>query len=522
VFTGFLRAVGGRAEVGVACCEVGGPVLACVGDPADGRVDVDAEEVGEDGGGQVGGEGGEGSVAGGPGADAVAVELVGEAVEVQWLAGDTAREQPAGCLRPAGDHEAGRWLCGQLAEDRREAGREKDRSSARGQVGVAVFLGDLAGGEVAYPLELEGEQQDEGAGGADADRHRAVGEAALEELPSLVVAEEARGLLARDRGDGETAAEAAISGPAEEVADPVAHLGLLFAEPAVDVVLAELGQRGSLLVGPGQELKGDQDPDAQLAAYRRGERTPCGPAASPAQQGPVQERADEERVLWRLAGKVVIEPGRDAFKILITLGQDPGLDQDLPEVVQAVAGRQLVQKVVGDRPLLRGQVPEKFRGGALPDPVDRVKRQVDLGERPGEGPEFGRDGAVRSCEQFGDLVGEHAVGAAIVAVGVSRPPAPSAGEVDAGSRAGSAEPGAAGVPADQRMGLAAAGALCRGPDDGRVAAVADRPDRPERVDRLVAPAPGACQAGALVAGVAAVADRLAGGDPDAGADPPAA
>jgi hypothetical protein len=43
---------------------------------------------------------------------------------------------------------------------------------------------------VAYPLELEAEQQDEGAGAADADGHGAVGEAALEELPSLVVAEE--------------------------------------------------------------------------------------------------------------------------------------------------------------------------------------------------------------------------------------------------------------------------------------------------------------------------------------------
>ena len=198
------------------------------------------------------------------------------------------------------------------------------------------------------------------------------------------------------------------------------------------------------------------------------------------------------------------------------------MDQDLPEVVQAVAGRQLVQKVVGDGPLLRDQLPEKSGGRALPDPVDRVKREVDLGERVGEGLELVRDGAVGSCEQFGDVVGEHAVGAAVVAVRVARPPAPAAGEVDGGSRAGSAEPGAAGVPADQRPGLAAAGALCRGADDGGVAAVADRTDRPERVDRLVALAPGACHAGALVAGVAAVADRLVGGDPDAGADPSAA
>ena len=114
---------------------------------------MDAEEIGEDRGGQVGGEGCEGSVAGWPGADAMAVELVDEAVEVKRLAGNTAREQPPGGW-PVGDHEAGRRLCGQFAEDRAEPGREQDRVTARGQVGVAVLLGDLAGGEMADPLEL--------------------------------------------------------------------------------------------------------------------------------------------------------------------------------------------------------------------------------------------------------------------------------------------------------------------------------------------------------------------------------
>ncbi len=230
----------------------------------------------------------------------------------------------------------------------------------------------------------------------------------------------------------------------------------------------------------------------------------------------MQERADEERVLGRLAGKVMLEPGRDAFKVLVALRQDAGLDQDLPEVVQAVAGRQFVQKVVGDGLLPRDQLPEKFGGRALPDPVDRVKRQADLGERLGEGLELGHDGAVGACEQFGDLVTEHAVGAAVVAVGAARPPAPAAGEADAGSGAGPAEPGAVRVPADQRMGLAAVRALCRGPDDGGIAAMADRPDRPEGVNRPVPLAAGARHAGSLVAGVAGVADGLIGRDPDAG------
>jgi hypothetical protein len=146
--------------------------------------------------------------------DAVAVELVDQAVEIERLAGNAPREQPAGRVRRVGDHEAGRRLRGQLAEDRAEPGREQDRPAARGQVGLAVCLGDLADSEVAYPLKLEGEQQDESAGGADADRQVLIGEAALEELPSLVIVEEVSGLLTRDVRDGEAAAEPAAGLPA--------------------------------------------------------------------------------------------------------------------------------------------------------------------------------------------------------------------------------------------------------------------------------------------------------------------
>jgi hypothetical protein len=219
---------------------------------------------------------------------------------------------------------------------------------------------------------------------------------------------------------------------------------------------------------------------------------------------------------------VVLKPGGDAFKILVALGQDPGLHQGLPEIVRAVAGRYLIQQVVGDGPLLGDQVSEEPGGGALPCPLDGGERQVDLGEGRGEGLELGCDGAVRACEQFGDLVGEDAVGAAAVAVGVSGPPALAAGEVDVGSGAGPAEPGAGRVPADQRVGLVAARALGWSPDDGGIADHADRPDRPEGVDRLVPLAASARHAGPLVAGVAGVADRLIDRDPHAGAYPSAA
>jgi hypothetical protein len=49
-----------------ACGEVLGPVASGVDDPADCGVDVHAEQVGRDGGGQVGYEGGERTVAGCP------------------------------------------------------------------------------------------------------------------------------------------------------------------------------------------------------------------------------------------------------------------------------------------------------------------------------------------------------------------------------------------------------------------------------------------------------------------------
>ena len=107
---------------------------------------------------------------------------------------------------------------------------------------------------MAYALELEAEQQDEGTGSADPGGQGFVCEAALEELPPLVVVEEVRRFLAREDGDVQAAGEAAGGGPVQEVPDAVAPLGLLLCEPAVDIILPEAGQGGSLLVGPGQEL----------------------------------------------------------------------------------------------------------------------------------------------------------------------------------------------------------------------------------------------------------------------------
>jgi hypothetical protein len=107
---------GGLRMFGGSCGEVVAPVSTGVGDPADCGVDVEAEEVSEDRGGQVAGECGERAVAGWPGADAVPVEQVGEAVPIDGLPGNAAGEQPPGCVRAVRDYERGRRPGGQAAQ----------------------------------------------------------------------------------------------------------------------------------------------------------------------------------------------------------------------------------------------------------------------------------------------------------------------------------------------------------------------------------------------------------------------
>jgi len=86
-------------------------------------VDVHAEQIGEDGGGQVGGEGGEGPVAGRPDADFVPVQPGGQGVVGDRLPGDPAGEQAAGSPLVVGDHQAFLRLGGQTLQEASEAGR---------------------------------------------------------------------------------------------------------------------------------------------------------------------------------------------------------------------------------------------------------------------------------------------------------------------------------------------------------------------------------------------------------------
>src|SRR5208282_3771529 len=157
--------------------------------------------------------------------------------------------------------------------------------------------------EMADALGLEGEQEDEGASSPGLDGDRLVGQATLQELPALFIVEQVCGFLARDGRDGELTAETTGRGPVQEVADAVAALGAFLVEPAVQVVLTELSERGSLRVDPGQKVQGDQDPATQLAACGGGvgvlaragtggqgwrARLACRPGGGRARQEPVR------------------------------------------------------------------------------------------------------------------------------------------------------------------------------------------------------------------------------------------
>jgi len=47
-------------------------------------------------------------------------------------------------------------------------------------------------------------------------------------------------------------------------------------------------------------------------------------------------------------GQHLVQPGRDPVEGVVALGQDPGVDEDLADVVLAGAGRQVVKEVVGE------------------------------------------------------------------------------------------------------------------------------------------------------------------------------
>jgi hypothetical protein len=133
--------------VGGACpcpfSEVGGPVAAGAAGPADGGLDVDAEQAGQYRGGQVGCPCGERGVAGLPGLDSVLAEPAG-----QGLGRDGPCGRPAGEQRAAAGVAGVRGGCVELgADEGGEPGREEDRDGIEPQARVGAVLLDVGVGE---------------------------------------------------------------------------------------------------------------------------------------------------------------------------------------------------------------------------------------------------------------------------------------------------------------------------------------------------------------------------------------
>lgn len=319
------------------------PVAAGVGDPADGGVDVHAEQAGEDGGRQVSGEGGEGRVPGGADRDAVPAELLRHAVRRDRLARDHAREEPSRPWSAPGELRARPGLFGAAPEELGQARGKQNGMAAQDQAVVLAAELEVVRRQAAEPFGGRAEQQGDRAGSPDIGRHGVVGEAALEELPAIVLAEYVLRLLPRDGGDGQLAGEVTARGPAQEVADQVAALAGGSGDPVVDVLLREVGEGETVPVRPGQEFKGDAEPAPQVAVGGGGVAAGGRSLAGSSQQEPVQERAREVSVRGRLACELVLQPAGDALEVLVALVQDAGVDEELTDVALVPARGQLVQ-----------------------------------------------------------------------------------------------------------------------------------------------------------------------------------
>ena len=257
------------------------------------------------------------------------------------------------------------------------------------QVGVASFRCDVIGGEVADPLGVEAEQQDEGAGCPDVGRAGSRRSGMLQQLPAFVIAEQVRWLLARDGRDGELAGETAVSGPVQEVADTVAALGAFLVEPAVDVVLAQLSRviacssaQASSPGRPGSGGAGRGRRDRVAASRTRG----CGLAAAGASAG-TGGRGWRARLACRPGGARARTGTRSRSSS--RPGSTPVCTMTCPDVVRpAVGGSSSRRSWLSGRSSAT-RWASSLAAGLLADPLDRSNGGLSLGECLGQRLQLG-------------------------------------------------------------------------------------------------------------------------------------
>ncbi|MET7901137.1 hypothetical protein ABZS86_06530 [Streptomyces sp. NPDC005355] len=214
---------------------------------------------------------------------------------------------------------------------------------AQDEVGVLVAELEVLRRQMAETFGGRTEKQGDRAAGTDVRGQGIVGQAVLEEPPSIVVVEQVLGFLSRDGGDCQLAGEPTARGPFQEVPDQVAPLAGSPGDPVINVLLGEVGEGQVALVDPGQEVQGDADAAAQVAVGRGGVVASGGPLTGASKKEPVQGRAGEVGVRGRLVRELVLQPAGNTFEVLVPLVQDAGVDEELADIALVPAGREIVQ-----------------------------------------------------------------------------------------------------------------------------------------------------------------------------------
>ena len=117
----------------------------------------------------------------------------------------------------------------------------------------------------------------------------------------------------------------------------------------------------------------------------------------------------------------VLQPGRQALQVLVACGQDARVDQHLPDVVQGLGLRQVIEQAMGDRVACPGQVAEQPGRPARIQPFHHCGGVCDLGERLKQGMQLRGDFPAGATEQDPGAFSQDAAEAAPTAVNLPSP-----------------------------------------------------------------------------------------------------
>jgi hypothetical protein len=141
-------------------------------------------------------------------------------------------------------------------------------------------------------------------------------------------------------------------------------------EPSLEVGLRELGEGELLGVDPVEQFQGYADAGAYSPGGARGGCSPGGVASCAAKEVPGGEGADEVGLVGGSGGEQLVEPGFDPVEIVVPVGQNAGVHEQVAGVAFAVAGWLGIEVVVGDGPAAVGEPGKQSRRRAVGQPPD--------------------------------------------------------------------------------------------------------------------------------------------------------